>query len=131
MSITIDNSKVFLNGVYGDASVNIKAKTSLKEGTVLGVDTTEDSDTAGKVIPFDSTKCELPSYILAQDIVNESDEDIEISSARVFECGEVNKNKLIFINEADTLTQKIVADLKAGGILAVEVQELTKTDVVL
>lgn len=128
MTITIDNSKIFYGGFYGNVDVTVVANESLKSGTILGVDTLKDSATNGKIIPFETAKCNAPSYILAQDIQNDSEDSVEIF-ARVYECGEVNKDKLIFVNEDDTLTPTMLAELKSNGILAVDVQELTKTDV--
>lgn len=128
MTISIDNSKIFLNGIYGDTTVVVAANTTLKAGTLLGVDTLKDSETNGQIIPFDTAKCTAPSYVLAQDVQNSSESNAELL-LRVFECGEVNKNKLVFVNSADSLTPKMLAELKSSGILAVEVHEETKTDV--
>lgn len=122
---TIDNSNTFYQGLYGDVSINIAASTTLKKGTVLGIDTTKDSATQGKIIAFDSTKCSDASYILASDITNEAESAADISLVRVFECGEVNRNKLIFINSADKTSASVLANLKANGIVAVQVHEET------
>ena len=57
---TIDNSKIFLGGLYEDVTVKVPANTTYAEGTVLGL------DGDGNVTAFSSaTTGSEPTYILA------------------------------------------------------------------
>ena len=121
----IDNSKIFLKGVFGDATVEVAANTSLKAGTILTV------DSSNKIVAYTSTAEGTLGYILAQDIINtNTSAATEIVGVKVFECGEVDKTKLILASSSDTLTSTLIAKLKAAGIICCNVQEETKKELV-
>ena len=121
----IDNTKTFLKGVYGDVAVTVAAGTTLKQGTVLTV------GADNKIVPYTSDAQGTLGYILAQDVTNPSaDTALEIPSIRVFECGEVDKAKLVFTKNGDKLTDELAAKLKAAGIICCNVQEHTSTGIV-
>ena len=125
MTTTYDNSKVILSGIYSDVTVTIPAKTTYQEGTILGVD-----KTSGKITAYESSTCEYPGYVLAQTITNDDNSAVELSMIKVAEDCEVNKDKIIFVNEADTLTYKMALVLNANNIKCVPVLEET-TDGIL
>ena len=73
---TIDNSKIFICGTFDDADVKVSSKTTLKAGTVLGLNSDGDivaysTDLDSAYIPasggddaVEAFKAE-PTYILA------------------------------------------------------------------
>ena len=90
----IDNSRIFHNGVYADASVLVPKSTTYKVGTVLG------RDADGNLTAFSSEiEGSSPLYILAQTLINESTSASEtFDLVRVFDSGVVDKSGLIFVN---------------------------------
>lgn len=126
MTNVIDNSNIFYTGVCDDVTVNVAASTTLKAGTILGVD-----KTSGKIIAYNSTDCTADDfYILVQDVVNSGSAAADFGMCRVLDGGEVNRNKLILASEGDELTDGFIAKLKSSGILAVKVQEETNKGVI-
>ena len=117
----IDNSKIFHNGVYSDASVLVPKETTFKAGTVLG------RDADGNLTAFTSeVEGSTPLYILAQTITNESTSASEtIDLVRVFESGLVDKNGLIFINEEDAEDVAVLDALHTNGFRLRNVEEQT------
>ena len=120
---TIDNSKVFLNGIYGDATVTVAANTTLKKGTVLGLNSSD------KLVAFSSTLAggdfvPEPSYILAQDVVNATNAAVDYDMIRVFESGEVDAAKVVFTTAADATDAQILAAMKNNGFHLVNVQQM-------
>lgn len=117
----IDNSKIFHNGVYSDASVLVPKETTFKAGTVLG------RDADGNLTAFTSeVEGSSPLYILAQTITNESTSASEtIDLVRVFESGLVDKNGLIFINEEDAEDVSVLDALHTNGFRLRNVEEQT------
>lgn len=120
---TIDNSKVFLNGIYGDATVTVAANTTLKKGTVLGLNSSD------KLVAFSSNLATgdfvpEPSYILAQDVVNATNAAVDYDMIRVFESGEVDAAKVVFTTEADATDAQILAAMKNNGFHLVNVQQM-------
>ena len=65
---TVDNSKIFLEGAYSDATVKVPGETTFKKGLILG------RDENGDLTAFTSeNEGSEPLYILAQDIINEEE----------------------------------------------------------
>ena len=145
----INNSKIFLEGIYGDATVKVPASSTYATGTVLAhnsdgdlVAYSTDNDTAitiGITLDVDGASLSTatgtaealaafisePTYILAQDLVNEETSAQEFSLARVFECGAVNKDKLIFVKAADATDVTVLSKLKNNGFNLAQVSSLT------
>lgn len=122
----IDNSNIFYSGVCDDVTINVAANTTLKAGTLLGINAT-----SGKIVAYDSTNCTAPDfYVLLHDVTNsDSSNAADITMCRVLDGGEVNKNKLILVDEDDTLTDALIAKLKTSGILVVKSNEETNTGI--
>lgn len=123
MSTIIDNSKIFLGGTFDDANVKVPANTTYKAGTVLGLNATGEITaftTANNAEGFSAE----PTYILANDIVNNTNAAADYPLSRVFVEGEVNKDKIIFIKEADATTPAVLAAMKNNGFILRNVQEL-------
>ena len=115
----IDNSKIFLEGVYADVEVALAANETLAKGTVLGRKST------GELVAFNSENTgSEPIYILAQDVTNETSEATSIDMVRVFDGGVVNKAKLIFANTDDASDVTVLDALKANGFKLEVVQEM-------
>lgn len=120
----IDNSKIFHNGVYSDATIYVPANTTYKAGTVLG------RNSSGKLTAFSSDLngenfASSPLYILAQTISNEDSNAAEIELVRVFESGLVDKNGLIFIKAADASNVEYLDALHTNGFRLGNVEEQT------
>lgn len=114
----IDNSKIFHDGVYTDASVLVPANTTYKIGTVLG------RNADGELTAFNSTvEGSTPLYILAQTLKNESTTSETFELTRVFDSGVVDKAGLIFTNEADKDDVKVLDALKINNFRLVNVEE--------
>lgn len=124
---TIDNSKIFLGGVFTDADVYVAANTNYVNGTVLG------RNSSGKLVAFSSDNNVAasgddpafntdPIYILAQDIANATNSAIE-QTCRVYECGAVDASKITFVKAADKTVATYDA-LKTNGYTLVNVQQL-------
>ena len=122
MSI-IDNSKIFISGTFDDADVKVPAKTTYKAGTVLGLNA--DGDITAFTTENDGEGFAAePTYILANDIVNEESNAVNYPLCRVFLEGEINKNKVIFVNEDDAETPAVLAAMKNNGFILRNVQEV-------
>lgn len=127
---TVDNSKIFHEGTYSDASVTVPANTTYQAGTVLGrnkdgelVAFSTDNNVAASPGPEFNTS---PLYILAQTLQNTDDSnEEEFDLVRVFETGVVNAAKLIFVKTADATDVKVLDALKANGFRLRNVEELT------
>jgi len=117
----VDNSKIFLNGVYTDAIVKVPANTTYAAGTVLARNT--DGDLTG----YDSTVITAADtfYILAQSIVNDTDSDDTFELVRVLDGGAVDKSKLIFLHNADAEDETVLDKLRLNHFSLENVQELT------
>lgn len=126
----IDNSKIFHNGVYADASVLVPASTTYKIGTVLG----RNSD--GKLTAFSSDLnvaasegveafTSSPLYILAQTVTNETASPLTCDLVRVFDSGVVDKNGLIFVKSSDATNDEVLDALRVNNFRLVNVEELT------
>lgn len=129
----IDNSNIFLGGIYGNATVTIPATTTLKPGTVLGL------NDAGKIVPY-STDLDKksttatdalafvaePTYILASELTNSTSSAVDSPMARVFENGDVDAGKLIFTKTADATNAAVLAKMKNNGFNLHGVQDMTK-----
>ena len=125
MTPTIDNGNLFYSGVSDDVTVNVAANTTLKAGTILGV-----HKTTGKIVAYTSGDCTANDfYVLLHDVQNSGSSAADFGMVRVLDGGEINRNKLILVNDDDTLTDGFIAKLKTSGILAVKVQEETNTGV--
>lgn len=116
----IDNSKVFHDGVYADASVLVPANTTYKIGTVLGRNgdgalTAYSSDVEGST----------PLYILAANVTNDTSSPATIDCVRLFDSGVVDKNGLIFTKEGDGENVEVLDALKVNNFRLVNVEELT------
>lgn len=116
----IDNSKVFHNGVYADASVLVPANTTYKIGTVLGRNA--DGDLTGYTSAVEGS---TPLYILAQTVTNETASPLTCDLVRVFDSGVVDKNGLIFVNSSDATNDEVLDALKVNNFRLVNVEELT------
>jgi len=122
----IDNSKIFLNGIYGDATVTVAANTTLKKGTVLGLNASDelvaystDLDNAG------SSFVAEPTYILAQDLVNNTSAAIDYDLVRVFESGEVDAAGVVFVKPDDANNAQVLAKMKNNGFHLCNVQQMS------
>lgn len=125
MNTTIDNSKIFLSaGIFGDAAVTVPANTTYEKGTVLGLNTNE-AITAYSTANDNATFVSEPTYILAQTIANDTAAPIVNTLARVFECGSVDKDKIIFVKAADATNPKVLAKMKNNGFNLTLVQQFT------
>lgn len=125
----IDNSKIFHNCVFTDASVLVPKGTTYKVGTVLGRDkdgnltafSTENNIAATSTTEAFKTS---PLYILAQSLTNESTTASETFDAvRVCDSGVVDKTGLIFVNEDDAEDVTILDALKTNNFRLVNVEE--------
>lgn len=123
MTTTIENKKIFLDGIFGDATINVAGSTTLEVGTVLGV------NESGKIVPFESTTCDVASYVLGAKVVNTSSSAADFANVRVFECGQVSQEKLIFKKSGDETNANVLAGLKSSGIIPVLVHEETQANV--
>ena len=122
---TIDNSNTFYSGVSDDVTINVAENTTLKAGTVLGIE-----NETGKIIAYDSTKCDANDfYVLLHDVQNSKGSAEDFSMCRVLDGGEINRNKLILVNPEDELNDAFIAKLKTSGIIAVRVSEETNGDI--
>lgn len=132
----IDNSKIFLNGIYGDASVKVAANTTLKRGTVLGLNKDDElvaysTDLDAPYTPAngsnEATEAFIaePTYILAQDLSNNTSSAVEYDLTRVFESGEVDAAKVIFTKTADASNAQVLAKMKNNGLHLVNVQQMS------
>lgn len=127
----IDNSKIFLNAMYSDASVFVPKETTYKAGTVLGRDkdgnlTAFSSDLNVEATQTTAAFTSSPLYILAQTITNDStttDETFDL--VRVCEGGVVDKSGLIFVNEDDLKDVSVLDALHTNGFHLKNVEELT------
>lgn len=117
----IDNSRIFHNGVYADASVLVPKSTTYKVGTVLG------RDADGNLTAFSSEiEGSSPLYILAQTLINESTSASEtFDLVRVFDSGVVDKSGLIFVNSDDATDVKVLDAMKTNNFRLVNVEEQT------
>lgn len=116
----IDNSKIFVEGVFADASVLVPQNTIYREGTVLG------RNAEGALTAYTSdVATSTPLYILAVNIANEGESPVTLDNVRVFDSGVVDKNKLIFIKESDGEDVKVLDALKVNNFRLVPVEELT------
>ena len=116
----IDNSKIFHNGVYADASVLVPANTTYKIGTVLGRNA--DRALTGYTSAVEGS---TPLYILAQTVTNETASPLTCDLVRVFDSGVVDKNGLIFVNSSDATNDEVLDALKVNNFRIVNVEELT------
>lgn len=123
MSTIIDNSKIFLGGTFDDAAVKVPANTTYKAGTVLGLNADGDVVAFSTALNAEGFVAE-PTYILANDIVNNTGAADDYALQRVFVEGEVNKNKLIFVNESDKDVPEVMAAMKNNGFILRHVQEV-------
>lgn len=124
----IDNSKIFLGGTFGDVTVKVAANTTLRMGTVLGLNSDGDivafsSDNDKAATESEPAFVGEPSYILANDIVNSGNSAATYPLSRVLEEGEVNAAKVIFVKDADKNAAYLTA-LKNNGIILKNVSEL-------
>lgn len=125
---TMDNSKIFICGTFDDATVKVPAKTTYKAGTVLGLNSDGDLvaySTDNDVAATSTTAAFVgePTYILYNDITNDSVSAAAYPLSRVCVEGEVNKNKIIFINADDADDSKVLAAMKNNGFVLRNVQE--------
>lgn len=129
----IDNSRIFHEGVYTNASVLVPANTTYKAGTVLGRNkdgklTAFSTDNNVAATDSDPAFYTSPLYILAQTITNESTSQAEtIDLVRVFDSGAVDKAELIFIKPADASDIKVLDEMKVNNFRLLGVEELTET----
>ncbi|HIS88926.1 TPA: hypothetical protein IAA87_05855 [Candidatus Avigastranaerophilus faecigallinarum] len=133
----VDNSKIFYNGQYAEIDIVVPAKTTYKAGTVLGrrsdgkltAFTTDNNIAAqeedGETPAVAEFKTQ-PLYILAQTVTNEETSEAELPMVRVFDGGEVNKNKLIFIKEADASDNNVLDALHTNGFSLENVVDLSE-----
>ena len=118
---TIDNSKIFLDGVYADVSLYVPASTTYVEGTVLGRDA-DDNLTA-----FTSTTAgSEPLYILAQDVTNSDTSETTVDFVRALDFGTVDADKLTFINSDDASDVDVLDAMKKNGFKLANVQQLIR-----
>ena len=120
---TIDNSKIFICGTFDDAVVKVPSKTTLKAGTVLGLNSEGDLVAFSTDNDVEETFKGEPTYILFNDITNDTGEDATYPLSRVFVEGEVNKDKIIFIKEADAKDAAVLAAMKNNGFVLRNVQD--------
>ncbi len=123
----IDNSKIFHDGLYSDATIYVPKQTTYKAGTVLG------RNQDGKLTAFSSdlnveeTFKSSPLYVLAQTITNEDSNPAEIGLVRVLESGTVDKNGIIFVKSEDASNVEYLDALHTNGIRLALVEEQTGT----
>lgn len=131
----IDNRKIFLNGIYGDATVTVAAKTTLKKGTVLGLNKDDEivaysTDLNVPYTPANGSAEAVqafiaePTYILAQDLTNPGTSSIEVPMVRVFESGEVDAAMIVFSKAADATDAGVLAAMKNNGFNLRNVQQM-------
>ena len=121
--VKVDNSKIFLNGIYGDATVTVAANTTIKKGTVLGL------NADGELVAFSTALASgdftpEPTYIAAQDVENTTNAKADFDLIRVFESGEVDAAKVIFVNTADASDATVLATMKNNGFHLCNVQQM-------
>lgn len=119
----IDNSKIFLNGIYGDATVTVAAGQTIKNGTVLGLNSSD------KLVPFSTDLAASgfvpePTYIIAQDLTNPGESSIDVPMVRVFESGEVDGAMLTYTKTADATDAAVLAAMKNNGFHLRNVQQM-------
>lgn len=127
----IDNSKIFLEGVYADVSVKNAANTTLEAGTVLGRNSsgdlvafsTDNNVAASEGVPAFTTD---PLFILAQKLVNSTASAETVAMVRVFDGGVVNKDKIIFVKTADKTNKTVLDALRKNEFKLEAVQELSE-----
>lgn len=133
---TIDNSKIFLDGIFGDATVTVAAETTLEPGTILGL------NSSGKLVAYSTdldngytpatandpavqAYTSEPTYILAQTLTNDDESDaVDVDMVRVFESGNVDAAKVIFAKNDDATDPQVLAKLKNNGFNLVNVQQM-------
>lgn len=111
--------EAILNGIYTDKDLTVPANTVLEEDTVLGEVTATQKLSAYKSDATDGSQ--NPCYVLANKLVNDTEEPKDFSNVRVLACGDVNAGKLKLAKDGDTVAE-IATKLKNNGILAVNVQ---------
>lgn len=133
---TVSNKKIFLNGIFSDATVKVAANTTLAAGTVLGVDSNGDVvaystnlDTAyvpasGGDPAVEAFKAE-PTYILAESLTNDTDSAKSFSMVRVFDGGEVDAALITFAKTADATDALVLAAMKNNGFILCNVGQLS------
>lgn len=127
----IDNSKIFLGGIFTDAEVTVPAKTTYVTGTVLG------RNSNGKLVGFSTDNNVAasegveaftadPLYILAQTLTNESNSAETVELVRVYDGGAVDKNKLVFVKAADADNVEVLDAMKRNHFRLEDVQQLSE-----
>ena len=123
--VKVDNTKIFLNGIYGDATVTVAASTTIKKGTVLGLN--KDSE----LVAFSTALADSesgfkpePTYIIAQDVTNGGSQKADFNLIRVFESGEVDASKIIFTKAADASDANVLTAMKNNGFHLCNVQQM-------
>lgn len=121
----IDNSKIFHDAFYSDASVLVPKSTTYKVGTVLGRNSDGDLTAYSSDLNGDNF-ASSPLYILAQTITNESSSASEtFDLVRVCESGLVDKSGLIFVKSADASDVKVLDALHTNSFRLRNVEEQT------
>ena len=122
---TINNSNLYYSGNCADVSINVAANTTLEPGTLLGID-----KTSGKIRAYDSTNCTADDfYVLLHQVKNTTGSAADVTMCRVLDGGDIKASNLILVDDDDTLTTALIAQLKSSGIRVVKVSEETKGDI--
>jgi len=133
---TVSNKKIFLNGIYSDATVKVAANTTLAAGTVLGVNASGEivaysTDLDSGYVPasggdpaIEAFKAE-PTYILAETLTNDTGSAKSFAMARVFDGGEVDAAMITFVKTADASDELVLAAMKNNGFILCNVNQLS------
>jgi len=113
------NPKVILKGVFADVQIKVPANTTYKEGTILG------RNAEGTLIAYKSADCNEALYVLAQTVTNAAAEET-VALVKVLDGGSVNKDLLLFVDNADATKTAVLDNLKRNGFHLEHVQELTE-----
>lgn len=130
----IENARIFYDGIFANETVTVEAETTLAKGTVLGrnkdkelVAFTTDNNVAPapESDPAEEGFTTEPIYILAEALPNTTKSKATFT-ARVFDGGTVNKDRIIFIKSADKTDVAVLDALHRNGFTLVPVQDLAE-----
>lgn len=132
----IENARIFYDGIFANETVTVAAETTLAKGTVLGRNKDKELvafTTDNNVAPVDATDTDPavegfttePIYILAEALPNTTKSKATFT-ARVFDGGTVNKDRIIFTKTADKTDVAVLDALHRNGFTLVPVQDLAE-----
>lgn len=127
LTTNVDTGRVEIdNGEYFDGPLTLTAAATVKEGTILARDSA-----SGKFVVFAvggaTNENGIPKAVMAYDFTASAGGDFPI---RAIVRGTVNRDRLIVqaAGDGSTITVAHIDQLRDYGIVAVPVQQLTKTD---